>query len=920
MIEPLLLLLGLVVLAIPVVVILLLVGVAGLRSRVASLEADVARLMVEQRDAKRGVVPAKPASSPEPAQAAARPVPEVTETPETQSAPPAQSAAARAEARRKAAAAVAAAEPTGPTLFDRALTWVATNWFYVVSALSLALAGLFLVQYGVENGLFPPSARVLAALAFGAALIGAGEVIRRRYGDGPDSATAYLPSVFSGAGLVTLFGGIAAARLLYGLIGVEVAFAGMVAVGLLGVVLGWMHGPLLTTVGVLGAFVAPMFVGSNVPATNWLFVYFAVVTAVGLGVDTVRRWAWVSALSVGAGFVMGALTLFGGGSDLHVGFQAYVVVLAVLAVLVPARSIWPDHDGVVMTRWAVFPRGPRPSFPTMLAAAAVAAAVVALVWATELGGDTFWVAVVACTVMALALIVWSVSGPALQDLAAVPVVGLLVAVALEGEGRGSVWRGFADAYAETPEANFPLAVTLLWAVGMVLSIAAAERGLRRGYGVPWALGAAVTAPLMAIVLEVTWAPARVIGAYPWALHGIALAALMVAYALRFARVDQEDRTRASLFVVSALAAISFAMVLILSSAALTVALAVTVLVAALLDRRFDLPLMQVVVVVGVVAVGTRLIADPGLGWAVDAPVWEVLLAYGGALAAFVASLWALRGRTRLSAQVMLDTAAWSTGGTLASLLLFRFLQGLTGADHTGSHWAMGLFATIWFGLMVAQLIRLEKLGGWLSFVRAGLGAVFGLIGLGALTLGLTILSPLLSSWGTDVAGPPLLNTLLVAYLLPALVLGLGTWQLRLVWLRLGLAGIAVALAAFWAFAALRHLWQGADGMELRHGFLQGELYSYTVALLVVGALLFYQSLARNAPVLRRAGLVVIGLAVAKVFLIDISGLEGLTRVLSLVVLGLSLAALAWLNRWAQTRTASGPTQENPAPPDPPSSG
>ena len=55
---------------------------------------------------------------------------------------------------------------------------------------------------------------------------------------------------------------------------------------------------------------------------------------------------------------------------------------------------------------------------------------------------------------------------------------------------------------------------------------------------------------------------------------------------------------------------------------------------------------------------------------------------------------------------------------------------------------------------------------------------------------------------------------------------------------------------------------------------------------------------------RDAGLTVIGLAVAKVFLIDISGLEGLTRVLSLVVLGLSLAALAWLNRWAQTRVSS----------------
>lgn len=46
---------------------------------------------------------------------------------------------------------------------------------------------------------------------------------------------------------------------------------------------------------------------------------------------------------------------------------------------------------------------------------------------------------------------------------------------------------------------------------------------------------------------------------------------------------------------------------------------------------------------------------------------------------------------------------------------------------------------------------------------------------------------------------------------------------------------------------------------------------------------------------------VIALTIAKVFLIDASGLTGLTRVFSFLALGLSLAALAWLNRWAAGR-------------------
>jgi|TARA_B110000238_G_C16134599_1_gene443045 uncharacterized membrane protein len=44
--------------------------------------------------------------------------------------------------------------------------------------------------------------------------------------------------------------------------------------------------------------------------------------------------------------------------------------------------------------------------------------------------------------------------------------------------------------------------------------------------------------------------------------------------------------------------------------------------------------------------------------------------------------------------------------------------------------------------------------------------------------------------------------------------------------------------------------------------------------------------------MRKVGLFVIGAAVAKVFFIDVSGLEGLARVFSLLVLGLSLAGLA----------------------------
>ena len=71
-----------------------------------------------------------------------------------------------------------------------------------------------------------------------------------------------------------------------------------------------------------------------------------------------------------------------------------------------------------------------------------------------------------------------------------------------------------------------------------------------------------------------------------------------------------------------------------------------------------------------------------------------------------------------------------------------------------------------------------------------------------------------------------------------------------------------------------------------------------VALMLVGAALLYQAIARRSQGLRRIAMAVIALTIAKVFLIDASGLTGLTRVFSFLALGLSLAGLAWLNRWA----------------------
>ncbi|CUH50194.1 DUF2339 domain-containing protein [Ruegeria atlantica] len=887
--ESLLVLVGLIVLAVPVAILVLLVSQVRLRRRVEQLEQQIRTLggdlptpetvpeSTQARDKKSSLWPAIKTEPPE------------VETKEGTSAPEPQKIPLPETAKDDRIAALSA--------------WLRENWFYAVSALSLALAGVFLVQYGVESGLLSPTMRVIAALMFGVTLIGAGEVIRRKYGDDESSSTAYLPSVFSGAGLVTLFGGLLAARQLYDLIGPEAALIAMIAVALVGLVLGLFHGPLLAAVGLIGAFASPFVVGGTPTDPGWLYGYFFVIAVLGLGIDTVRRWAWISLLTL-VGAYSACLLLVLSAPATEPGYLVGVTALAVIAIVIPVRRIWPDHEGRMISEIIATKNGLQwPEFPTRLAfgAMSVSAVVLAIHWPDS--AAEFWLGVMLLAGLTLGLPTWASQARALQDLTILPAAGLTWFVLIQGWDNGSVARRFAETYAETAEADFPWVVTLLVALGALISGLAAWRSFRATeYRAVWACGAAVLAPVMAIALELGWHPAEVIGAYPWALHAVALAVMMVVLAGRFARIDGENRLRAALVTLSALSCLTFACVIVLSSAALTIAFVALIVAAAVLDRRFNLPPMGWFIWAGVFTVTLRLVLNPGLDWANSAPVAEMALVYAAAAVGFLAAWAILRALNRPVIALLLESAAWATAGILLSLLLLRWLEGFGNGGAHDSHWGLGLLSLIWLLLACAQVRRFE-LGGKLNYARYGLALFFAAHGVVRLTQALTEANPLLNAQADPVLGVPILNTLAVAYLLPAIVLALSAAWLPALhprW-KQGCFGLAAALGAIWLGLTIRHVWQGASGMYEGNGVTQPELYTYTMALLLIGAGLFYQSLARRSDMMRKAGLVVIGLAVAKVFLVDIAGLGGLIRVFSLLALGLALAGLAWLNRWATLR-------------------
>lgn len=100
------------------------------------------------------------------------------------------------------------------------------------------------------------------------------------------------------------------------------------------------------------------------------------------------------------------------------------------------------------------------------------------------------------------------------------------------------------------------------------------------------------------------------------------------------------------------------------------------------------------------------------------------------------------------------------------------------------------------------------------------------------------------------------------------------------------------LLAFLALSVLRQLFHGSliAGPEVTAG--EDIFRSVVAVLLAIGYLLW--GIAKGSRDWRIGSLLLMIAAVAKVFLLDAAGLDGLLRIASFVALGLSLIGIGWL--------------------------
>lgn len=798
-------------------------------------------------------------------------------------------------------------EPAEPGFGDVVMGWMRQNWVYAISALSLALAGIFAAQYAADSGMLPPAMRIALAALMGMLFIAGGEVVRRRTGDEGETSTIYLPSVFSGAGIVTLFGAVLTARYLYGMIEAPGALGLLAGVAGLSVALGWFYGPVLAAVGIIGATAAPFVVGGEPGTPGLLNGYFGLVGLAGLSINALRKWPWVNMLALLAPYAAATLVVLAQPEGAFI-FIGHSVLIAFAAGIFMGGALTPRLKNPLLTA-PLLGRTPKGDDPRQTAAVAGWIAVVAgLVLAGMFGPAEMMASMAGLTVLFVASASWSRAGAGATDLVLTSGAGIFLLSLLEG----GIWFGaLGAAPLGTSEVDLGAATPLhaMIAAAAITAAAAAWRSLEETgrAAQAWICGAAIIGPGLLAAQEALRAPAAELGAMTWAGVAMAFAAGATFVATRSARIDPEDRLRISLSAALAFSMIGMALFVLLTEAALTISLAVLLLGCVAFDDRYRLPALGWFAQAGALVMIYRAVADPGIAWANDASYWGLVLAYGLPAILVAAARLLIERPGMAMVRASLEGVLVVLMGTGACMLISHLARDLTGVSDAMSHWTLGLMATVWLLSAGASLWSATTQGGDESrgarmarSVRFVSAAVAGLVVAGSLALAVFAANPLLDD-GEVIWGVVGLSSVALAYLLPGLILLGGATIMRKVdglWRRIA-AATGGSLTLLYVCLSVAQFWRG-NALTMVP-MPDGELWSYTAMLILIGSGLMLAALARGSRDLRLVANGFLLVAIGKVFIVDAPDLEGLVRAASFLVLGLSLAGLAWANRWASAR-------------------
>ncbi|MDF2994848.1 MAG: hypothetical protein K0R27_485 [Xanthobacteraceae bacterium] len=767
-------------------------------------------------------------------------------------------------------------------------------WTVWLGGIALALGGIFLVRYAIEADLIGPGARLTLGALLAVALLAAGEWLRRK-GEPSRIALPFadVPAMLTAAGTSTAYAVIYAAYEIYGLLPPGVAFLLLGAVAIASMAAALLHGPMLAALGLVAAGVAPLLVSTDEPSAWGLAVYVAVVAAAAIGVARARLWAWLAALAIIGATLWGLVLLVlteGGSSSAAPGFLAAVLMALTAAFLVPGLFRGPPAGEMPRPDWvsalavtgalglgALLTAAVDQAAPSLILFGALVFAAIVMAWRAEAASHA---PLIAAPLSAFVLAAWDVLA---QGGTTVAAPG-----AMEGVVAGPPVLALGGFIA------FGLALGALLGLAGYLKAGRAERLMP---ALAWS-AAAVVGPLL-LLIAAYWRLTDFGISYGFALAALALAALGTLAVDRLTGREGASEHAATVFATGSVAALALGLTMALERGWLTVGLALASLGIAWIASTRPLPgLRQLSAFVGIAVLG-RVMWDPTIagGNPGATPVLNWLLwGYGVPALSFAAAAWRLGGND------------WARRTHESLALIFAVLLAVTEIRHAVRGTLIGPepgLAEIagYLCVALAYVIGLERLRRVSASPVYELGSlgVFAIAGLLAFAV-LGFANPMVTG---DLIEGRFINLLLLAYAVPAVLafaLHRVTRETRPLWHRRASGALALVLAFAYVTLSVRRFFVGPDLASEDLG--SGELYAYSAVWLVFGIALLLAGLLSGSRELRLASACIVMLTILKVFLWDMSDLEGVLRALSFIGLGLVLVAIGWLYQHLLLRPAN----------------
>ncbi len=765
---------------------------------------------------------------------------------------------------------------------------LASRWFVWIGGIAIAIGGLLFVKYAYDNGLIPPALQVLFGLLLGAALVAAGEWLRRRPST-QSGETDYVPAALSAAGLATAFAAIFAAYALYELIAPVTAFAGLAIVALGALVLSRLQGPLIAALGLLGSYATPALIPSSDPSAWSFFPYLLIILIACFATLRGRNWWWLAYAAI-AGSGIWALLWIGGGvyepSD-RIPIGLFALLLGAIAVFgIRGLDILDTGSGSLK----------RPGSMTQPLIAGIAGIAVAA------GVLAFLVGQSDHSALALALFFLGTAaavalGWAKRGLSPLAVAAALVSYLVLMLWREAAFHQFAmdetGYWTSLPGAGASEFLNWMMAAGAgftAVGLAGARLKVRPSM---WAMIAASSS-----FLFIAGAWARVDALLPdlgWVVASFGAAALLLAVVwLERDRHDETNPNFASgILLIGSAALVLFGLDRLFDGVWLTVAMAAAAAAYAFASKTLHVKLIGAIAAALASLTAIRLFASREL-WEDDRSVlfgqhWP-LYGYGVPAILFLLSSRWLRSSGHARAATAMEGISLGLAISLVSLELRVLIGGGLTSDEP-QLLEIAAHILTWLGAAYGLMYRQEIFSSFISLWGARILIAVSSAAIVLLSLG--VLNPVVSE--EPVPGNALFNALLLAYLAPVLLLGpiarkLGVlgWQQ----LRPAMGILALVLALAYVTLETKFLFQGR--LMVPWSLSGAESYAYSAVWLASALALFVAGIRLGRQYIRYAGLAVMVVVVLKVFLSDMSDLEGLYRIASFIGLGLCLVGIGWL--------------------------